>query len=706
VGHRRADEGRRVLICAPYGRDGESLQALLSREGYDATVHDGIPALVQTLNPLAGVLLVTEEALATGVGPLRDWLSREPTWSDLPVILMTRRQIEAGRAVAQTLLSEVVSHLTVLERPLGAPSLLSAIDGALMSRQRQFETGRTVAELHKSREALEASEIQLRTVTDALPMLIAFVDRDGVYRFANQAYRDWVGRDPADMIGRNIFEFMSQAGGHIDVAERRQGIRRALAGEDVLLQLPWPMLDGSRRDAEVRYLPRRGADGEVEGFYAFVHDVTDRVRAEDVLRDAARTLELRVAERTAALEQEMAGRAEVEATLRQSQKMEALGQLTGGIAHDFNNMLTGVMGSLAIVKKRIAEGRTENLDRFIDAAVVSAERAAALTQRLLAFSRRQSLHALPTDLGALVRTLENLFQQAANEDIRLILDLPEDPIVAAIDPHQLENALLNLVINARDAMPDGGDLSVIVRTAGPRPDEPEAVFGAHHACLSVADTGVGIPSAIVEKVFDPFFTTKPIGQGTGLGLSMVHGFANQSGGAVRVETEPGRGTAISLHLPMADAAITPIQALIAADLADGAGRRVLFVEDEPTVRLLVAEVLNELGFDAIEAAGPEFAIEVLRSTVTLDLMITDVGLPGMNGRQLAELARHHRPDLPILFVTGYAENAANRAQFLASNMAMITKPFSLETLSRRIKEVLEPKQTSTNTAEPGPGAAF
>lgn len=702
MGHRRAAEGRRVLICAPYGRDGESLHALLSREGYDATVHESVPALVQTLDAVAGVMLVTEEALATGVGPLKDWLKREPTWSDLPVILMTRRQVEAGRAIAQTLLSEVVSHLTVLERPLGAPSLLSAIDGALMSRQRQFETGRAVADLRKSREALEASETQLRTVTDALPMLIAFIDREGVYRFANKAYHDWVGRDPADMIGRNVFEFMTQVGGHIDVAERRIGIRRALAGEDVVLQLEWPRLDGSRRDAEARYLPRRSVTGEVDGFYAFVQDVTDRVRAEDVLRDAARTLELRVAERTAALEQEMAGRAEVEAALRQSQKMEALGQLTGGIAHDFNNMLTGVMGSLAIVKKRIAEGRTENLDRFIDAAVVSAERAAALTQRLLAFSRRQSLHALPTDLGALVRALESLFEQAVNEDVRLILELPDDPIIAAIDPHQLENALLNLVINARDAMPDGGDLSVIVRAAGPRPDEPERVFETHHACLSVADTGVGMPSALVEKVFDPFFTTKPIGQGTGLGLSMVHGFANQSGGAVRVETELGRGTAISLHLPIADAALTPVQALVAADLADGTGRRVLFVEDDPTVRLLVAEVLSELGFDAIEAAGPEFAIEVLRSTVTLDLMITDVGLPGMNGRQLADLAREHRPDLPILFVTGYAENAANRAEFLASNMAMITKPFSLETLSRRIREVLEPEAAPTANRGSGP----
>ena len=691
MGHRRSAEGRRIQICAPYGRDGDSLQALLEREGYDAAAYPSVPELVPHLDDVSGVMLVTEEALATGVEPLREWLRSQPSWADLPVILLTRRQVEAGRAIAQNLLSEVVSHLTVLERPMGAPSLLSAVDGALLSRQRQFETGRRMEELRRSQEALAASETELRTITDALPMLIAFIDRDGVYRFANRAYRDWVGREPEEMIGRNVFDFMTQSGGHLDVDVRRVGIERALAGENVVLQLPWPRLDGARRDAEIRYLPRRNEAGEVEGFYAFVHDVTDRVRAEQVLREAADTLEQRVAARTAELEQEVAGRAEAEAALRQSQKMEALGQLTGGIAHDFNNMLTGVLGSLAIIKRRIATGRAENLDRFIDAAMTSAERAAALTQRLLAFSRRQSLHAQPTDLRDLVLSVEPLFRQALSENISLELRLPDQPLIAAIDPHQLENAILNLVINARDAMPDGGTISVIVQTSGRRADEAESVFDHEHACVSVMDTGVGMPAQIVDKVFDPFFTTKPIGQGTGLGLSMVHGFANQSGGAVRLKSTPGQGTVISLHLPMADAELVPFQPLVAADLAKDAGRRVLFVEDDPSVRLLVGEVLNELGLEAIEAESPAYAVEVLRSAVTLDLLITDVGLPGMNGRQLADLAREQRPNLPILFVTGYAENAVMRSEFLASNMAMITKPFSLETLSHRIKDVLYPE---------------
>jgi PAS domain S-box-containing protein len=686
----QASEGRRVLICAPYGRDAESLRELLARKGYPATAHRDMATLVSHLDDEAGALLATEEAFAAGLEGFRAWMAGQAAWSDLPVVLLTRRQVEAGRAVAHTLLSDVVAHLTVLERPIGAASLFSALDGALLSRQRQFEAGRLIDDLRRSREALADSERELRTITDALPMMIGFIDRDGVYRFANRAYREWLGREPSDMIGRNVFDFMKRSGGHIDIDARHDGIRRALAGEEVLLQLPWPRLDGTRRDAEIRYLPQRDAAGEVEGFYAFVHDVTDRVRGEEGLREAAQSLERRVAERTAELEAEMAAKAEVEAALRQSQKMEALGQLTGGIAHDFNNMLTGVLGSLAIIRKRIGEGRTQELDRFIDAAVVSAERAAALTQRLLAFSRRQSLHALPTDLCALVASLESLFRQALSEDVRLELDLPDPPITALVDPHQLENALLNLVINARDAMPEGGRLRVSVLPGAAEAGVSDPVFAREHAVVQVSDAGVGMPPEIVDKAFDPFFTTKPIGQGTGLGLSMVHGFAHQSGGAIRIDTAPGEGTSISLHLPLAAAGQGGVAPLVASPLARGGGRRVLFVEDDPSVRLLVSEVLKELGFEAVEAADPETALEVLRSDLRLDLMITDVGLPGMNGRQLAEAARSGRPDLPVLFVTGYAENAAMRAEFLAANMAMITKPFSLETLSARIREVLEP----------------
>lgn len=683
-------EEARVLVCAPYGRDADSLAELLRRRDHRVELHPDLRSLTQGPHEAAGAVLITEEALARGREDLQAWLERQPSWSDVPVVLLGRRKAGAYGVDDKTRTSRLSTNLVLLERPLGADSLISAVENALSGRRRQFETARLIADLRLSQAALEASENQLRTVADALPVLVAFVGRDMRYRFANRAYLDWFGVDPAEVVGRHVAEFATETLGADAYAQRKDSIRRVLDGEPVVLELPWPHADGSRRDAEVRYIPRRTTAGQVDGFDVFVQDITARVMVEEVLRGAAEALEVRVAERTAALETEMSRRAEAEATLRQAQKLEAVGQLTGGIAHDFNNMLTGVLGSLSIIDRRLKEGRFDDLGRFMDAATTSAERAAALTQRLLAFSRRQSLHTQPTEVGALIRGLSDLFDQALNENVRLVLDLDGVDPVAAVDPHQLENALLNLVINARDALPDGGAVTVgaaLIETG----DADVETLGRRHVVVRVADTGVGMPPEVVERVFEPFFTTKPVGQGTGLGLSMVYGFVQQSGGLVRIDSAPGRGTIISLHLPETDLAATGPVVLTAPEPPDGEGQKVLFVEDDPNVRLLVREVLGELGFDAIEAADPETALRVLSTEAAISLMITDVGLPGMNGRQLAEIARSGRPDLPILFVTGYAENAAMRAEFLGANMAMITKPFSMDVLSRRIQEALSPQ---------------
>lgn len=402
-------------------------------------------------------------------------------------------------------------------------------------------------------------------------------------------------------------------------------------------------------------------------------------------------LEQKVVERTEALETEMASRARAEAALRQSQKMEAVGQLTGGIAHDFNNMLTGVIGGIDIVKRRLASGRTDDIDRFMDAASTSAQRAAALTARLLAFSRRQSLDAQSTDINALIRSLEDLLTRTINENIKLRIVPSEGDPHAIVDGNQLENAILNLAINARDAMPDGGLLTVEVSTvelddayAAAKPD----IKAGRYVVVAVSDTGVGMSPELIEKVFEPFFTTKPIGQGTGLGLSMVYGFARQSDGQVRVHSRPGQGTSVKVFLP-ASIQISEKSAVSAAEIQEGQGQTVLLVEDDLSVRILVKEVLEELGYTAVEAGDGAEAIPVLESARPLDLMISDVGLPGMNGRQLAEVAREHRPHLPILFVTGYAENAAIRAGFLGTNMDMITKPFALDTLAVKIHEMMD-----------------
>jgi signal transduction histidine kinase len=420
------------------------------------------------------------------------------------------------------------------------------------------------------------------------------------------------------------------------------------------------------------------------------------------LADAADRLEDQVRERTAELEDalarlkaETAEREKAEASLRQSQKMEAVGQLTGGIAHDFNNMLTGIIGSLDLMRRRMAAGRLENIDRYMEVASASADRAAALTQRLLAFSRRQSLDPQPVEINSLIRSMSDLIARAVDETIDFEIVLAPDLPSGVVDPHQLENAILNLALNARDAMPDGGRLTVETSVVDLDESHVAARPGIPAGCyvmVAVSDTGVGMPPDLIEKVFDPFFTTKPLGQGTGLGLSMVYGFVRQSGGQVRIHSQVGLGTSVKLYLPATDAqpAADPIAP---SSTPQGNGERVLVVEDEAAVRLLVREVLEDLRYQVVEFADPLEAMPYLASGERIDLMISDVGLPGMNGRELAETARARRPDLPILFITGYAENAAIRSDFLGANMSMVTKPFSLDELAAKVSQMI--RNTST-----------
>ncbi|ROM54419.1 response regulator [Pseudomonas rhodesiae] len=403
------------------------------------------------------------------------------------------------------------------------------------------------------------------------------------------------------------------------------------------------------------------------------------------LQRTLETLEQQVEERTAQLRNN-------EEALRQSQKMEAVGQLTGGIAHDFNNMLTGIIGSLELLRRRVARGKLDDLDSLIDLGVTSANRAAGLTHRLLAFSRRQSLDSKPVQINQLVTSMGELLQRSINESIGLDMRLSEQLWTAEADPNQLESALLNLVINARDAMPNGGRL--IVETTNRHLDSVfTAAYGSltpgDYVELSVSDTGCGIPESVMGRVFDPFFTTKPIGQGTGLGLSMIYGFARQSRGHVIIHSEVGKGTTVSLFLPrfvgevIAQQALNPTLLPYATD-----GETVLIVEDDAAVRLLVSAVLKELGYAYVEAGDGNTAVPIIQSDQRIDLLISDVGLPGMNGRQLAEIGRQLRPDLKVLFITGYAEHAAVRGGFLDPGMQLITKPFTFDLLTAKVREMI------------------
>ena len=384
----------------------------------------------------------------------------------------------------------------------------------------------------------------------------------------------------------------------------------------------------------------------------------------------------------------------LEEQLRQSQKMEAVGQLTGGLAHDFNNLLTGIAGSLELLQTRVAQGRVAEVDRYVAAAQGASKRAAALTHRLLAFSRQQTLDPKSTDANRLIAGMEELIRRTIGPAVALEVIAAGGLWNTLVDPNQLENALLNLAINARDAMPDGGNLTIEAgnKWLDERSAKVRELPPGQYVSICVSDTGTGMPPEVIERAFDPFFTTKPIGMGTGLGLSMIYGFARQSGGQVRIYSELGRGTMVCMYLPrhqgehqLAEDEDSDAEHLPRAEQ----GETVLVVDDEPTVRMLVTEVLEELGYRAIEASDGPSGLKVLQSKGRIDLLITDVGLPGgMNGRQLADIARAVRPELVVLFITGYAENAVLNHGHLAVGMHVLTKPFSMVALARRIKDLV------------------
>ncbi len=517
------------------------------------------------------------------------------------------------------------------------------------------ETKAGEAELRKLAHTLE-QRVEERTrerdrVWNRARDLFFVMSRDRTYLSVNPAWKDVLGYEEAELVGRSNASLM-----HPDdvpsVSERISALMEGVPIEDMDARLR--ARDGSYRCINWNVIP----EGDL--FYGMGRDVTERKLLED--------------------------------QLRQSQKMEAVGQLTGGLAHDFNNMLTGVIGGMELAQRRLAQGRMEDAAEFMDTARAAAGRAAALTHRLLAFSRRQTLDPQTVDINALLTSLETLLERTLGEQVDLQLALAAEAWPVRSDPNQLESAILNLAINARDAMPGGGKLTiesaniVLDRAHGKGSDQ---IPPGDYVVVCVSDTGVGMPAEVLAKAFDPFFTTKPIGQGTGLGLSMVYGFMRQSGGHVGIYSQADMGTTVKLFFPrLVNDVAVPSGSVRQSPIPRGAGERVLLVEDDPQVRLLVQKVLEDLGYKAMEAVDSQTALPIIQSDAGINLLITDVGLPGMNGRQLADLARERRPDLPVLFITGYAAGAGERASFLGPGMRMISKPFPIDNLARTLREMM------------------
>ncbi|MET0427855.1 MAG: PAS domain-containing protein [Microvirga sp.] len=637
-----------------------------------------------------------------------------------------------------------------------------------------------------SERALRAREAELLLITDTLPLLIAFIDRDLVYRFANRAYEDWFYRRPEDVVGCHVRDLLDDEG----LAARRAAFDAALAGDQVRLELDWPHRDGRPRVADIRYLPRRAEDGAIDGFYVFVLDVTDRKQVENLLRETNETLERRVAERTQdrnALwqlssdimlrcgfdgtivavnpawtsvlgwsEEDLVGRnlfelihpddvehtvegaqssseghsfarfdnryrhkdgsyrwiswstrpdagminavgrdftvererAEAlkvaEEALRQAQKMEAIGQLTGGVAHDFNNLLTVIKSSTDLLKRPdLPDARRL---RYVGAISDTVERAAKLTGQLLAFARRQALKPEVFEVGRSLTSVGDMVGTLTGSRISVDVRVPSAAGFVNADPSQFDTAVVNMVINARDAMGGEGrlviEMSEVAGIPGLCGQDPVA---GDFVAVAIADTGAGIAEVDLERIFEPFFTTKGVGHGTGLGLSQVFGFAKQSGGDVAVESEVGRGTTFTLYLPRVPDPVTPAAAYAEPEpLVDGHGTCVLVVEDNADVGAFATQSLAELGYATVWAENADQALaELARDAGRFDVVFSDVVMPGMNGIDLGHEIRRRHHDLPVVLTSGYSHVLAKNGTY---GFELLHKPYSVEELSRILRK--------------------
>ncbi len=792
-----------LAILAPLGRDAQVISSLLKSAGIDCAIETSADDVVDALDRGgAGALILAEEALAgSGIVRIRGWLTRQPPWSDLPIVLLSTKR---GPETQPSRLTEHLGNVTILERPLHPATLISAARAALRARARQREAEMHIAELaareaelRQERTALEASEAALRDLNETLeqrvataiaerdriwriaPDLMGVISLDGTYLSVNPAWEQVLGWDPDGLTGRNVAEIR-----HPDDTERiAAGYRQLAAGQPVFgfearyrhKEGGWRWISWTvRPEGDFLYAIGRDVTAEKETHTALEAAETARREADALYRayfettaealfvirvepDGGFVIEQVNPAHQAQLgfhQEEVAGKridavlppavaeqvitayrrvvdtgeivqyreafdlpggtqhwdnalvpirdteggivrifgssrnvtaqVRAEETLRQAQKMEAVGQLTGGIAHDFNNLLGALVGSLDLIRRKPDD--VDRVRQFAEAGIQAAERGAKLTGQLLAFSRAQRIELKPVIISDLVDGMHDLLSRSLGPMIRLSMDLNGDGAVLT-DPTQLEMAVLNTAINARDAMPDGGELRIT--TARRQVGQDAELNPGEYVELSVTDTGTGMPPEVLARALDPFFTTKDVGKGTGLGLSQVYGIARQTGGTVRIKSRVGQGTTVCILLPRTnEAPERTADPEVAPDMKlDGPQATVLVIDDDPDVRAMLVASLDALGYRVLEAQDGATGLSVLRDSQP-DLLLVDFAMPSMTGAEVARAAQAQRPEMPIVFMSGYSDTAAIEAA-AGCDAVMLRKPFRMHDLQSVLAGALE-----------------
>lgn len=651
----------RALILAPHGRDAAVGAGMLGETGIASTVCADIPALVRELAKGAGFAVVTEEALvATDVRLLKLWIDEQPEWSDFPFVLLTQRGggLERNPAAARHL--ETLGNVTFLERPFYPTTLVSLAQASLRGRRRQYEARTRL-------EALRESEARYRQIVEgAEDFAIVTLGETGTITSWNTGAERITQFTEAEALGADggLFFTPQDRADNVPAREMERASREGGAiNERWHLRKDGTLFWGSGLMMQLAAAER--------GYLKIFRDRTAEHEAEIAVREMNEHLEERVRARTAELEQ-------TQAALRQSQKMEAMGTLTGGVAHDFNNLLTPIIGSLDLLQRRIVGEREI---RLIEGALQSAERAKTLVQRLLAFARSQPLQAKSVDFAELAENMAELVASTSGPRVSVKLDIPRGLPPVHTDPHQLEMAILNLAVNARDAMPEGGTLTLAASEERIVPGARDDLEPGNYIRLQVADTGSGMDEATRARAIEPFFSTKGVGQGTGLGLSMVHGLAAQLGGAMRISSGVGAGTRVDLWLPVSAEQVSAVEEKTEPATENRFGS-VLLVDDEPLIRMSTADMLSDLGYSVTEASSGEAALRLIDEGFTPDVLITDHLMPGITGTELAQRVRQHAPATIVLIVSGYAD-----VEGIAPDVPRLTKPFRESDLAHMLDEL-------------------